>query len=151
MPLVLGEVERTPRSVEAQPSPSLGETILLVEDDPQVRSGMGRMPESLEYRVLSAGDGEEALELARALESPIDLLLTDLVMVGLGGREVADRIRLLFPDTAVLYMSGYSDEAIIRRGVVDPNASFLEKPFATADLARRVREVLEHRSPAATR
>jgi len=148
VPLVLGEVERTPRSVEAQPSPSLGETILLVEDDPQVRSVVGRMLESLEYRVLSAGDGEEALELARALESPIDLLLTDLVMVGLGGREVADRIRLLFPDTAVLYMSGYSDEAVIRHGVLDPNASFLEKPFTTADLAARLREILEPRSSA---
>ena len=73
------------------------------------------------------------------------MLVSDLVLPGLGGRQVAERLRETSPDTAVLYMSGYSDEAIVRRGVVDPNASFLQKPFATVDLARRVREMLELR------
>jgi CheY-like chemotaxis protein len=148
LPLVHGTSERKPLPVPAAGSGSLGETILLVEDDPQVRAVVGRMLESLDYRVLSAGDGDDALALARAFEGPIELLVSDLVMPGLGGREVAERLRQSNPETAVLFMSGYSDEAVTRRGVVDPNASFLEKPFATADLARRVREILEQRSPA---
>jgi len=148
LPLVHGTSERKPLPVPAAASGSLGETILLVEDDPQVRAVVGRMLESLDYRVLSAGDGDDALALARAFEGPIELLVSDLVMPGLGGREVAERLRQSNPETAVLFMSGYSDEAVPRRGVVDPNASFLEKPFATADLARRVREILEQRSPA---
>jgi PAS domain S-box-containing protein len=148
LPLVHGTSERKPLPVPAAASGSLGETILLVEDDPQVRAVVGRMLESLDYRVLSAGDGDDALALARAFEGPIELLVSDLVMPGLGGREVAERLRQSNPETAVLFMSGYSDEAVTRRGVVDPNASFLEKPFATADLARRVREILEQRSPA---
>jgi len=148
LPLVHGTSERKPLPVPAAASGSLGETILLVADDPQVRAVVGRMLESLDYRVLSAGDGDDALALARAFEGPIELLVSDLVMPGLGGREVAERLRQSNPETAVLFMSGYSDEAVTRRGVVDPNASFLEKPFATADLARRVREILEQRSPA---
>jgi two-component system cell cycle sensor histidine kinase/response regulator CckA len=146
LPLDHGTLDTKPRLVPEAASGSLGETILLVEDDPQVRAVVGKMLESLEYRVLPAGEGEDALELARAFHGPIDLLLSDLIMPGLGGRELAERLRQSRPETAVLYMSGYSDEAIIRRGVVDPNASFLEKPFATADLASRVREVLEHRT-----
>jgi two-component system cell cycle sensor histidine kinase/response regulator CckA len=146
LPLDHGTLDTKPRLVPEAASGSLGETILLVEDDPQVRAVVGQMLESLEYRVLPAGEGEEALALARTFHGPIDLLLSDLIMPGLGGRELAERLRQSRPETAVLYMSGYSDEAVIRRGVVDPNASFLEKPFATADLASRVREVLEHRT-----
>jgi two-component system, cell cycle sensor histidine kinase and response regulator CckA len=147
LPLAHGAVAQKPLPphVLAPPAGGLGETILLVEDDPQVRAVVGKMLESLEYRVLPAGDGEDALALAEAFDGPIDLLVSDLVMPGLGGRQVAERLRQSNPDTAVLYMSGYSDEAVVRRGVVDPNASFLQKPFATADLARRVREILEQR------
>ena len=148
LPLVDGSAEPTPKPKlvpTAAESGSLGETILLVEDDPQVRAVLGRMLESLEYRVLAARDGEEALALAATTDRPIDLLLTDLVMPGLGGREVARRLRESDPEIAVLYISGYSDEAVTLRGVVDPNASFLEKPFATADLAGRVRELLGKR------
>ena len=148
LPLAHGPIDGEPRPTPVGLSDSLGETILLVEDDSQVRAVVGRMLESLDYRVLTAGDGEGALALAKAFDGPIDLLVTDLIMPGLGGREVAGRLRESNPETAVLYMSGYSDEAITRRGVVDPNASFLEKPFATADLARRVREILAQRSRA---
>jgi two-component system, cell cycle sensor histidine kinase and response regulator CckA len=146
LPLAHGTVTQKPLRPPALAG-GLGETILLVEDDPQVRAVVGKMLESLGYRVLPAGDGEDALALAEAFEAPIDLLVSDLVMPGLGGRQVAERLRESNPDTAVLYMSGYSDEAIVRRGVVEPNASFLQKPFATADLARRVGEMLEQRSP----
>ena len=146
LPLVHGTVTQKPLLPDVLPAGGLGETILLVEDDPQVRAVVAKMLESLEYRVLPAGDGEDALELAEAFDGPIDLLVSDLVMPGLGGRQVAARLRESNPDTAVLYMSGYSDEAVVRRGVVDPNASFLQKPFATADLARRVGQMLKHRS-----
>jgi PAS domain S-box-containing protein len=147
LPLAHGTVAEKPLllPVAAPPAGGLGETILLVEDDPQVRAVVGKMLESLEYRVLPAGDGEAALALAEAFDGPIDVLVSDLVMPGLGGRQVAERLRESNPDTAVLYMSGYSDEAVVRRGVVDPNASFLQKPFATADLARRVTQMLEQR------
>jgi PAS domain S-box-containing protein len=149
LPLVHGPSIEQPLPAPAAASASLGETILLVEDDPQVRAVVGRMLETLEYRVLPAGEGEDALALARAFHGPIDLLLSDLIMPGLGGRELAERLRQSRPETAVLYMSGYSDEAVVRRGVVDPDASFLEKPFATTDLAARVREILDQRSAGA--
>ncbi|MDX6517806.1 MAG: hypothetical protein QOF50_652 [Gaiellaceae bacterium] len=150
LPLAHGTATQKPLlpHVLAPPAGGLGETILLVEDDPQVRAVVGKMLESLDYRVLPAGDGEDALALAEAFNGPIDLLVSDLVMPGLGGRQVAERLRESSPDTAVLYMSGYSDEAVVRRGVVDSNASFLKKPFATIDLARRVREMLDERAAA---
>jgi PAS domain S-box-containing protein len=140
--------EKRPQSSPEPASESRGQTILLVEDDPQVRAVVGMMLESLEFRVLSAGRGEEALALAGAHNGPIDLLLSDLIMPGLGGRELAGRLHQTRPETPVLFMSGYSDEAVVRRGVLDSTASFLEKPFATADLARRVGEILERRSSA---
>ncbi|MDX6448044.1 MAG: two-component system, cell cycle sensor histidine kinase and response regulator CckA [Gaiellaceae bacterium] len=150
LPLAHGTATQKPLlpHVSAPPAGGLGETILLVEDDPQVRAVVGKMLESLDYRVLPAGDGEDALALAEAFNGPIDLLVSDLVMPGLGGRQVAERLRESSPDTAVLYMSGYSDEAVVRRGVVDSDASFLKKPFATIDLARRVREMLDERAAA---
>jgi PAS domain S-box-containing protein len=150
LPLAHGTATQKPLlpHVSAPPAGGLGETILLVEDDPQVRAVVGKMLESLDYRVLPAGDGEDALALAEAFHGPIDLLVSDLVMPGLGGRQVAERLRESSPDTAVLYMSGYSDEAVVRRGVVDSDASFLKKPFATIDLARRVREMLDERAAA---
>jgi PAS domain S-box-containing protein len=148
LPLAHGTVAQKPVLPHgATPSAAgFGETILLVEDDPQVRAVVGKMLESLEYRVLPAGDGADALALAEAFDRPIDLLVSDLVMPGLGGKQVAERLRESNPDVAVLYMSGYSDEAVVRRGVVDPHASFLQKPFATADLARCVSDLLEERA-----
>lgn len=149
--LPLAATANAPALAPSQPVPAglAGETILLVEDDDQVRAVVLRMLESLGYRVLSAGDGDAALDLAASCDVPIDLLLSDLIMPGLGGREVAERLRPLHPEAAVLYMSGYSDEAVIRRGILDRKAAFIEKPFASGDLARRVREALDARSQSA--
>ena len=108
-----------------------------------MRAVVSRMLEAAGYRVLDARDGETALALAGDYVGRIDLLLSDLVMPGLGGRETAERLRKLHPETAVLFMSGYSDEAILRRGVLVAGAEFLEKPFGSDDLNRRVRDVLD--------
>jgi signal transduction histidine kinase len=121
-----------------------GETILLVEDDAEVRSFVSRMLLDAGYNVFTASSGHQALLLAR--ERPrIDLLVTDVVMPGASGRETAERLRELQPDTAVLYMSGYTDDVVLRRGVLQRDTAFLQKPFGSVDLARKVREVLDAR------
>lgn len=121
------------------------ETILLVEDDPQVRVIVARMLEGTGYRVIAASDGEEALRQAGSVNGRIDLLLSDVVMPGIGGRELAERLREVQPEAAVLHMSGYTDDAVIRRGVLERGAAFIEKPFSAAELGRRVRQLLDAR------
>src|SRR6185503_6508086 len=100
------------------------------------------------YRVIAAADGSAALDAAAAFDGPIDLLLTDVIMPGLNGRELADRFAALAPSARVLFMSGYAGEALSAQGVLDPTVAFLGKPFLPADLARKVREVLDE--PTAT-
>jgi two-component system cell cycle sensor histidine kinase/response regulator CckA len=134
---------REPASATAVPH-GQGETILLVEDDAEVRIFVNRMLVESGYRVLATSSGDEALELAGERRR-IDLLLTDVVMRGLSGRETAERLRRLQPDVAVLYMSGYTDDVILRRGVLERDTAFLQKPFGSADLAREVRRVLDAR------
>ena len=121
---------------------SAGETILLVEDDPHVQRIVDNILRRSGYSVLTAGGGEEALRLA-ADEGTIDLLLSDLVMPGTSGREIAEQIQALRPDIAILYMSGYTDDAVIRRGVLEAGMAFIQKPFGAENLTRRVREVLD--------
>jgi PAS domain S-box-containing protein len=119
------------------------ETVLVVEDDTALREFAYEQLTSLGYRVLSAGHGEEALTIAQA--ESIDLLLTDVVMPGMNGRQLAERIALLQPPVQVLYVSGYTENAITHDGVLDPGIAFLGKPYKAADLARRVRELLDDR------
>ena len=120
-------------------------TILLVEDDGSIRKLAAEVLEMYGYTVLPAVDGEEALQLAGAQEGEISLLLTDLVMPRMGGRELYDRIRQPRPDIKVLYMSGYTDDAIVHQGVLDQGTAFLQKPYSPISLARRVKEVLDAR------
>ncbi len=121
----------------------LGETVLLVEDDAELRSIVAGMLETRGYRVVRASGGEAALNLAHGDNGRIDLVLSDLMMPGLGARELVDRVRELQPTASVLYMSGYTDEAAVRRGVLDQSAAFIEKPFSSDELARHVRELLD--------
>lgn len=93
--------------------------------------------------MISAGDGEEALRVAGAHEGEISLLLTDVVMPRMGGRELYERIRRQRPEIKVLYMSGYTDNAIVHQSVLDPGTAFLQKPYTPISLARKVKEVLE--------
>jgi two-component system cell cycle sensor histidine kinase/response regulator CckA len=119
------------------------ETILLVEDEPAVRNLVERVLNSRGYQVLSAGHGGDALQLAQAREGEIALVLTDIVMPAMSGRELVDALRSTRPDVRVLYMSGYTDDEIVRRGLHDPSMSFIQKPFTAENLALQVRKVLD--------
>jgi len=123
--------------------PRGSETILLVEDEEVVRGLARQVLEQAGYNVLDAGSGDEAIRLCRELREPIDLLLTDVVMPKTSGKEVAERLIRLRPATRVLYMSGYTDDAIVHHGVLDANVEFIQKPFTPIALARKVREVLD--------
>jgi len=119
------------------------ETILLVEDDETMRALTRRLLVARGHTVLLASQGEEALRLAQRHDGRIHLLVTDVVMPGMSGRDLADRIVALLPGTKVLYLSGYTDDAIVRHGVLEPGVAFLQKPFTADALARKVREVLD--------
>jgi PAS domain S-box-containing protein len=118
------------------------ETVLLVEDEEAVRHLAQEVLKSNGYRVLDASNGNEAVRVAEQHQGVIDLMLTDVVMPQLGGRELAEKLSVTRPDMRVLYMSGYTDDAIVHHGVLDGRAAFLEKPFAPDALALKVREVL---------
>ena len=119
------------------------ETILLVEDQEDLRRLVAMVLQSRGYTVLDACDGNAALRLAAATPGPIDLLLTDVVMPDITGKEVADRMRELRPGTRVLYMSGYPGDVIARKGVLDRGVMYLAKPFTIEGLASKVREALD--------
>jgi CheY-like chemotaxis protein len=120
-----------------------GETILVVDDEAAVRSAVREILQLRCYIVLEAGNGQEALRICAGQEGPIHLLLTDVMMPGMSGPEVAQRLARMRPEMRVLYMSGYSDDAMIRHGVVEQGAGFLQKPFTPDALAHMVREVLD--------
>ncbi|MCF8077741.1 MAG: PAS domain S-box protein [Desulfobacterales bacterium] len=119
------------------------ETILIVEDEEAVRKMALKVLEKYGYHVLSAANGEEALGLSQECEDTIHLLLTDVIMPVMTGKTLADQIQKRRPDAKVLYMSGYTDNAIIHHGILDKEIAFLEKPFTPEGLARKVREVLD--------
>ena len=119
------------------------ETILLVEDEAPVRAVASRTLASRGYTVIPAEDGEEALRRLDAHTGPLHLLLTDVVLPRIGGRELADRVRELRPDIRVLFMSGYTDDAILESRLKERDVVLLQKPFTIASLARTVRDVLD--------
>ena len=126
------------------PHPSPGtETVLLAEDEEVVRRLAREILTGNGYKVLEAGNGREALLLSEAHRGEIHLLLTDVVMPKISGRELSERIRLMRPGLRILYMSGYTDDAIFRHGVLENGIPFLQKPFTPGALARKVREVLD--------
>jgi two-component system, cell cycle sensor histidine kinase and response regulator CckA len=137
-----------PEHVAAEPEPqesvSAGtETILVVEDDQAVRNLVKDILIAQGYQILQAGNGIEALEIARGFEGRIHLLLTDVVMAQMGGRDLVDAMKLIRPEVRHVYMSGYTDDAVIRHGVLVKNENFIQKPFSPSNLARKVREVLD--------
>jgi PAS domain S-box-containing protein len=119
------------------------ETVLLVEDEKAVRCLARQVLESRGYHVLETAAGIEALEVGERHKERIHLLLTDVVMPQMGGRELAERLALLHPETKVLFMSGYADNAVVHFGLLDPGTALLEKPFTAQALARKLREVLD--------
>jgi PAS domain S-box-containing protein len=131
-------------AVEDELSPPLGtETILLVEDDSAVRELVERVLRSRGYSVLAAQHGGDALQLASDPAKEMDLVLTDIVMPAMSGRELVEALQNLRPTVRVLYMSGYTNDEILRRGLHDPNTSFIQKPFTAENLAVQVRKVLD--------
>ena len=130
---------------KADSLPKGGETVLLVEDEPSVRRLAARVIRDQGYTLLEAANGEEALNVAQEYDGPIHLLLTDVIMPQMGGKELAEKLKTVRSKMKALFISGYTDEAIVRHGVLKPGTNFLQKPFSPTTLAQKVREVLDWR------
>ena len=122
------------------------ETVLLVEDEESVRELVRLTLTSRGYKVLEAENGEGGLRIAEDLKEHIDILITDVVMPGIGGRELAKKLLTLRPGVSVLYLSGYTEDTVVTHGTIGPATAFLQKPFTLQNLAKKVREVLRSRS-----
>ena len=118
-------------------------TVLVAEDEAGIRSPLRRLLVAQGFRVLDAADGEGALEVAERFEGRIDLLLTDILMPGMDGGELARRLLLSRPGIRIIFMSGYSTEAVTTNGVLTPGARFLQKPFSLEELTCRLHEALD--------
>jgi CheY-like chemotaxis protein len=136
--LVPGAAVRRDRPIETG-----RETVLLVEDEPALLRLGRRMLGALGYTVLCAATPTEALTVAEGHVGEIDLLITDVIMPKMNGLDLARRLRVLMPDAAVMFMSGYPADIIARQGIIDEGVAFLEKPFTQHQLAQRVREALD--------
>jgi CheY-like chemotaxis protein len=127
---------------DPQPQPRGAETVLLVEDEVAVRDVARRVLTGLGYTVLEARHGADALTLSRAHVGPIHALVTDVVMPEMGGRQLATHIRKQRPGLPILYVSGYTDDELLRRGILESGTELLRKPFQPLELARAVRRLV---------
>jgi len=147
LPPLLQDIDR--REEETQPAEAVEgpghETILVVEDDRDVRAYLVELLRDLNYRVLSAHDAVSALGLIENGEMRIDLLLTDVVLPGMNGRQLAEKARNRRPDLAVLFTTGYSRNAIVHQGRLDPGVAMIQKPITQDALAARIRDLLDAR------
>ena len=126
-----------------KPTPGAGKTILVLDDEADVRKLVAAMLASNGYQVVTADNGDNAIKAFRKSKHPIDLLLLDVVSPGLSGPMVADRIAEMQPGLRVLFMSGYDNTNVVQRYVVEKGYALLPKPFTMEQLSRKVREVLE--------
>ena len=143
LPRVDGGAHEYRRTAETEQALEGSETILLAEDEEMVRSLARDVLEMYGYRVLEAANGGAAFLICERHPAPIHLLLTDVVMPEMGGRDLAERLSRLRPEMKVLYMSGYTDDAIVRHGLLDEGIAFLQKPFTPDTLSRKVRVLLD--------
>jgi CheY-like chemotaxis protein len=145
--IYLPRIEAAAEAVEPgkglEPLPRGSETILLVEDEAGVRTLAKTILQTHGYTVLDAAQGEDAFRLSRQHEGLIHLMVTDMVMPEMSGREVAERLKPSRPNMKVLFMSGFTDKAMVHYGELDPGMAFLQKPFSPQTLARKLREVLD--------
>lgn len=141
-PLVTAAAEKI--GVDARQEPKRGsETILLVEDSPVVRAAAARILQRAGYTVIESPTSKAAIDIAAKKQDRIDLLLTDVVMPEMSGRQVAEQFVQLRPDAKVLYMSGYTDDAVVRHGILQPGIAYLQKPFTGETLTAKVRAVFD--------
>ena len=143
LPLVEEEVTALAETAGRAPIKRGSETVLLVEDESMVRKLASELLAESGYIVLEANGGEAAINLGKEHKAPIDLLITDVVMPKFSGKEVAEQLRAIHPETKVLFMSGYTDEAIVHHGIVDSDIAFIQKPFSERALAQKIRDVLD--------
>jgi two-component system, cell cycle sensor histidine kinase and response regulator CckA len=143
-PLVLQPLDTEFRPIQSGPVPRGTETLLVVEDEPSVRHLARGALEAQGYQVLSAPNGQDALETAREHKgSPIRLVVTDVIMPVMGGKVMAEWLKTIYPDLKILFTSGYTDEAILHHGVLQPGVEFMPKPYTPSMLARKVRTLLD--------
>ncbi|MGO8732443.1 MAG: PAS domain-containing protein, partial [Terriglobia bacterium] len=143
LPRVDEAAESAQISEVPRPSEAGSETILLVEDEGAVRALAASILRAQGYKVLESTSPEDALRIGEQHQEPIDLLLTDVVLPKMSGRKIAEHLTGLRPTMKVLYMSGYTDDAVVRNGVLETGTAFLQKPFTPSGMARKVREVLD--------
>jgi two-component system, cell cycle sensor histidine kinase and response regulator CckA len=143
LPRYIGSEPASLSKTDRRRLPGGTETLLLVEDEAAVRSSARRLLERQGYHVLEARHGADALRIVEESGRPIDLVVTDLVMPEMGGKELAERLRTHRPGLKVLFMSGYTEKAIAAGGIMPPNTGFVEKPFTVEQLMRRLREILD--------
>jgi two-component system, cell cycle sensor histidine kinase and response regulator CckA len=143
LPAVSGAIAEPSTPVSAKPGSAAGEVVLVVEDEEAVRTMVGRLLQSEGYQVLEAEDGDRALELIERRSAPVDLVVTDVAMPKMNGRELAARLKASWPMLPVLFISGYTDDEMVRRGFIEPNSPFLSKPFTPEVLAAKVRLLLD--------
>jgi two-component system, cell cycle sensor histidine kinase and response regulator CckA len=143
----LPRVDDRPSTELAQPDAprAQGEVVLLVEDDPAVRALTARLVRDLGYTALLADGAEQALDIVKRRHGPIDLILTDVVMPGMNGRELVDKVSAELPDAKVLFVSGYADDTTLVERVRRGESAFLAKPFTRGELAVKLRELLDER------
>jgi two-component system, cell cycle sensor histidine kinase and response regulator CckA len=125
-----------------EPSQPARQTLLVVDDEEMVRRLAARMLLNLGYRVLEAGSGQEAVRLLRRGAHRIDGVLTDVAMPGIGGRELGETIANCWPKIRVLYMSGFAAHRMVKEGALDPSVPFIQKPFTSEQLGKRMRDLL---------
>ncbi len=145
MKVYLPRVQEDPTSADVSTQALRGgkETILVVEDEEAVRRMAARVLTSKGYSVIQAGDGEEALRVLASHSGPVHLVLTDVVLPKMGGRVLAEQVRALYPNTRVLFASGYTDDMILQHQLLQRDVQLIQKPFTAESLARKVREVLD--------
>jgi two-component system, cell cycle sensor histidine kinase and response regulator CckA len=137
--------EPIPQTALTDQLPHGTETILIAEDEESVRKLCSNMLQNLGYQILQAKDGIEGFKIFQGYKKPIHLLLTDVMMPGLNGKELSDKLLKISPDLKVMFISGYTDNAIVSHGVLDPGLTFLQKPFTPQLLAGKIRELLDLR------
>jgi CheY-like chemotaxis protein len=144
LPCHAGKSDRSRANVPEEISPDRVETVLIVEDEPSILKLARRILERQGYTVLTAADPTMALKVAEEHPVRIDLLITDVIMPGMNGRELAERLQPLHPGLKVLYMSGYTADVIGQRGALDTDVHFIPKPFSNQALAEKVRDALKN-------